>query len=260
MKKFIYLLIPLSLIIIFFIIKDIPQIEIFKDEKGKEESIVEEGENTEDKFSSCSDGNGVVNGILTDSRDNQTYTTVQIGEQCWISQNLNYDNGCSDVVWVDDSREGWCGCYDNDPDNCEKYGLLYQWTAAMDNASSESAQGLCPNGWHIPSDGEWKTLEMFLGMTQEEADAEGSERNGGVVKSKLKDPNHKEYSGFNALAGGRRVGDGQFKDIKSVAYFVTSSATKVDNAWRRYIDWYIPGIDRRATFQGHSFSVRCVRD
>ena len=125
---------------------------------------------------------------------------------------------------------------------------------------SSKREGICPNGWHVPSDEEWKILEIFLGMSQEEANTEGSERNSGNVKSKLIDGNHREYSGFNGLAGGMRVGDGNFRNIGSIGYFLTSTATKVDNYYRRSIDWYTPGIDRRATSQSHAFSLRCVRD
>lgn len=95
-------------------------------------------------------------GYLTDVRDKQTYRTVKIGPQVWMAQNLNYK--------VDSSF-----CYNNDTVNCNKYGRLYMWAAAMGlkdscNAISCSSEviikhrGVCPSGWHVPSDLEWRML------------------------------------------------------------------------------------------------------
>lgn len=267
MKKLIYISIPILLIIIFFVVRSLPNGLLNNEGSSEDINTPERSEESVDssvqeneRFSVCSNGSGVVDGILTDSRDNQTYSTVKIGQQCWMSQNLNYDSGCTKVIWEDDSKDAWCGCYDNDSDNCDTYGLLYRWAAATNSSTAENTQGICPNGWHVPSDEEWKTLETFLGMTQEEADTEGAERSSGNVKSKLIDSNHTEYSGFNGLAGGMRVGDGNFRNIGSIGYFLTSTATKVDNYYRRAIDWYTPGVERRATSQSHAFSLRCVRD
>lgn len=98
-------------------------------------------------------------GILTDSRDGQCYRTVKIGTQTWMAQNLNYK--------VDSS---WC--YANSADSCSKYGRLYQWAALMGLDSSYNDklwsgmlphQGICPSGWHVPSDTEWTTLITFVG-------------------------------------------------------------------------------------------------
>jgi uncharacterized protein (TIGR02145 family) len=80
--------------------------------------------------------------ILTDLRDNQKYKIVQVGEQVWMAQNFNYA-----------SNQSWC--YDNLPANCERYGRLYTY---------EAAKNVCPTGWHLPSDDEWKKLEIELGM------------------------------------------------------------------------------------------------
>ncbi|MCD4666000.1 MAG: hypothetical protein K8R68_12075, partial [Bacteroidales bacterium] len=81
----------------------------------------------------------------------QTYNTVLIGSQCWMKENLNYETGNS-----------WC--YNNDTSNCNTYGRLYDWIAIMNGEASSNSvpsgvQGICPNGWHLPSDEEWKILE-----------------------------------------------------------------------------------------------------
>src|SRR5574344_1443588 len=102
------------------------------------------------------DPSTVVTGTMTDPRDGQVYKMVTIGTQTWMAQNLNY---AVDSSW----------CYENSADSCAKYGRLYQWTAAMNIASSYEGviagaviktpqQGACPVGWHVPTSGEWDAL------------------------------------------------------------------------------------------------------
>ncbi len=92
----------------------------------------------------CKTENEVTPSHYTDVRDGKSYKIVKIGSQIWFAENLNYK-----------TKFSWC--YDNDSANCETYGRLYDW---------KSASTACPNGWHLPSDDEWKTLEMNLGMSQ----------------------------------------------------------------------------------------------
>ena len=99
---------------------------------------------------------------FTDSRDGRSYKYVEIGEQTWMAENLNYNASGSK-------------CYDNDSENCKKYGRLYDWATAMGfekecNSSSscrgqvqEKHKGICPQGWHMPSDEEWTVLTDFVG-------------------------------------------------------------------------------------------------
>ena len=84
-------------------------------------------------------------GTFTDSRDGNTYKWIEIGNQIWMAENLNFhaNSGC----WV----------YDNNPENADTYGRLYNW---------ETARNVCPDGWHLPSDNEWKELEVYLGISQ----------------------------------------------------------------------------------------------
>jgi hypothetical protein len=103
--------------------------------------------------SSGSGCNGITS--ITDPRDGQIYPTVEIGDQCWLQKNMNYATGNS-----------WC--YDNNTANCATYGRLYDWETVMNGTSSSNAvpsgvQGICPPGWHVPSDAEWTILTDYLG-------------------------------------------------------------------------------------------------
>jgi uncharacterized protein (TIGR02145 family) len=102
------------------------------------------------------------NGTFTDSRDSKSYKWVSICEQTWMAENLNYDVPDNDTDV----------CYGNDPANCVTYGKLYDWATAMGieakyndeewGGSDENHQGLCPAGWHIPSDAEWSALMEYV--------------------------------------------------------------------------------------------------
>ena len=96
---------------------------------------------------------------ITDSRDGQTYNTVQIGDQCWMAENMNIGtmiNGSNDQI---DNGVIEKYCYDNVPANCDTYGGLYQWNELMQYETTQGIQGICPTGWHIATDEELKTLE-----------------------------------------------------------------------------------------------------
>ncbi|MCD4735302.1 MAG: hypothetical protein K8R53_04620, partial [Bacteroidales bacterium] len=90
---------------------------------------------------------------------NQEYETDSIGNQCWMSENLNVGIQIQNTTDQTDNNEIEKYCYDNDPVNCDAYGGLYKWDEAMKYATNSNIRGICPAGWHIPSDDEWKTLE-----------------------------------------------------------------------------------------------------
>ena len=129
--------------------------------------------------------------------DDNIYRTVVIGEQTWMAENMRatrYADGSpipmveEDVVWegMTPSDRAYCW-YENDPENGGYYGALYSWAAASnsDGLSEGPVQGVCPEGWHLPDDEEWKQLEKHLGMSPEAADAidwRGTDE-GGKLKS-----------------------------------------------------------------------------
>ncbi len=113
-------------------------------------------------------------GTVTDY-DGNVYPTVQLGNQCWMAQNLrvtHYADGTALKHGADDPAEFCYYLPNNQTDNIEKYGLLYSWSTALRGATPtedvpSGIQGICPDGWHLPSNFEWMGLEDFLGYRGE---------------------------------------------------------------------------------------------
>jgi uncharacterized protein (TIGR02145 family) len=165
------------------------------------------------------------------------YPIVGIGNQCWMRDNLNYATGSS-----------WC--YANNAANCNTYGRLYNWSTAIT---------ACPSGWHLPSDAEWKTLEMHLGMTQAQADATGWRgTNQGSQLSTLT-LNGTNSSGFTALMSGYRDTNSSFYSLDSRTHF-WSSTESGSFAWRRSLGTSNFTVGRNTDSKKYGFSVRCLRN
>lgn len=194
---------------------------------------------------------------ITDPRDGQLYPTLLIGSQCWMKKNLNYGQQINSSTHQTDNSTPEKYCYDNVAANCDIYGGMYQWNEVMQYTTTESAQGLCPAGWHVPSDNEWKTLEMALGMTQQEADMSNTWRGVGVGTA-LKTGGS---SGFDApLGGGLWGAGGSFMFVNSMGYLWTSNESS-SNAWRRCLSATDDKVGRWDTFpKTYGFNVRCVKN
>jgi len=225
---------------------------------------------------------------LTDY-DGNSYNTVLIGTQCWMQENLkvtHYPNGTaipnvtSNSAWGalgnNNTDDAYC-YYDNSTANVNTYGALYTWAAAMgDNAVSSSTnpsgvQGACPTGWHLPSDNEWKQLEMQLGMSQSEADQtgwrgtdQGSQLAG---NSSLWDNGNLEYnanfgtSGFTALPGGSRTSsNGLFHHLGYYGTWWSSTQHFYATAWGRGLNYDLLEVNRYDYDKSFGVSVRCLQD
>jgi uncharacterized protein (TIGR02145 family) len=186
--------------------------------------------------------------VLFDVEGN-IYTTIKIGEQTWMQQNLR-------VSVAPDSTEITSYVYNDEPENAKSFGRLYTWHVAMDGSTAEKTQGICPSGWHIPSDGEWKTLEMHLGMTQQEADMSNTWRGQGVGTKLGKGGD----SGFEALFAGRRSDYGSYSLLNLYEYVWTSTESG-QYAWRRCLETGVGTVGRWNTFpKTYAFSIRCIKD
>lgn len=174
---------------------------------------------------------------ITDPRDGQVYPTVQIGSQCWLQKNMNYETGNS-----------WC--YDNITSNCSTYGRLYDWSTAL---------GACPSGWHLPSDAEWTVLTTFLGG---ESNAGGKMKEAGYAHWKTPNTGATNESGFTALPGGYRNYNGTFYYLRDHALFWSSTESSSTDAWYRSLRYDIRDVfrNRNGGIKADGYSVRCLKD
>ena len=201
-----------------------------------------------------------IGNYFIDPRDGTRYKTVQIGNQIWMAENLKYlpsvspSNVGSEInpFYYVYGYQGTDILAAKATDNYKTYGVLYNW---------EAAKASCPKGWHLPSDTEYKILEMYLGMTQAQADATGWRGTDEGSKLSNYTLNGNNSSGFTALMSGYRRTDGSFYHIGSRTHFWSSSASSSSSAWDRGLDASYSTVDR---YNGHSkaggFSVRCLRD
>ena len=212
--------------------------------------------------------------------DGNTYSTVQIGSQCWMKQNLrttHYADGTSITLGIGTSSTTTAYRYypNNSSSNVSTYGYLYNWKAVMRNSSSSSAnpsgvQGICPNGWHVPSDAEWTQLTNYVsGQTQYQC----NNSSGNIAKALASttgwnsssntcavgnNPSSNNSTGFSALPAG------YFNDF----YYVFGnrailwSATELSgtNAYYRGLNYSDAFVFGGSFSKYYGYSVRCVRD
>ncbi|MBU1369589.1 MAG: fibrobacter succinogenes major paralogous domain-containing protein [Bacteroidetes bacterium] len=188
-------------------------------------------------------------GTFKDSRDGKTYTTIEIGSQTWFAENLNYET----------SNSWW---YNSSSANGNIYGRLYTWAAAMNGESSSNSvpsgvQGICPDGWHLPSDAEWSVLTDYLGG---EDVAGGKMKEVGTAHWYSPNTGATNSSGFTALPGGYRNSNGSFYDLGRSGDWWSATETISTAAWRRSLDYSNGNVYRYSASKVGGFSVRCVRD
>ena len=205
--------------------------------------------------------------------DGNVYETIAIGEQVWMKENLkvtHYNDGSeiptgySNSEWVNLST-GAYAVYDDNESNADTYGYLYNWYAVDDE------RGVCPEEWHVPTDDEIKQLEMYLGMSQEEADDTGYRgTNEGSKLAGRADlwndgalENNPEFgtSGFDFLPGGyRSYSNGSYYYMGFYGDFWSSTESNSGSAWGRRLGYYYSEVDRSNYYKRIGFSVRCIRD
>lgn len=210
--------------------------------------------------------------------DGKSYAVVKIGTQTWMAENLAWLPAVSAPSTGSDSlRHYYVYNYHDSLVNAAKtsmsyklYGVLYNRPAAMNidgkkSPASGNVQAVCPAGWHLPDDGEWKILEKSLGMSQQQADSiylRSSGEVGKQVKSSQNwfgEGNGSNASGFTALPGGYRNTHGYFASGDNYALFWTASQSDT-LCWYRSLYFSDNGVSRFTTMPGHGFSVRCLKD
>ena len=211
-------------------------------------------------------------GIPSVTYGDQVYNTVIIGNQCWLKENLNIgtmilstqggqlqtNNGILEKY-----------CYNNDPDFCTVYGGLYEWMEMMQYDTAQGVQGICPEGWHVPSDNEWKILEGTVDIQYPVGHYIWNNTiwRGWDAGSNLKEEgtNHWWYPnagaanlyGFTALGGGMRVD--AFYYLTWDGYFWSSTQVG-SSAIRRRMTTNYTGVERMGQPKTAGFSVRCLKD
>lgn len=223
-------------------------------------------------FSGCGkkSSNGPDDDNTVTDIDGNVYQTVQIGNQIWMAENLqvtHYRNGDAipnvpgNTEWEALLTGAYC-VFDNNITNLSTYGRLYNWFAVND------PRGLAPEGWRVPTDVDWKGLEMFLGMSP--ADVDIADWRGLDQGAKLKEtgtahwpaPNSEatNVSGFTALPGGDRIENGSFLYLGFYTSFWTSTGSSADAAWRRHLHCNDSRIYRSEYYKRAGFSVRLVKE
>lgn len=195
--------------------------------------------------------------------ESQTYSVVMVGEQCWMAENLNVGSSTDSVNTgvshsdVSDNSIIEKYCYNNNTANCDTYGGLYDWDEMMCYVETAGVQGICPSGWHIPTDGEQYELENYL---KNDGQTCSASRSGAwdcaTAGTKLKSGGS---SGFEGLLAGYRRNTGSFNNLTSGGDFWSSSVSG-SNAWSRSLNSTESRVNRNAYYQAYGFSVRCLKD
>jgi uncharacterized protein (TIGR02145 family)/uncharacterized repeat protein (TIGR02543 family) len=191
--------------------------------------------------------------FFMDVRDNKLYKKVTIGTQTWMAENLNYTT----------SSGSWC--HGANP-NCT-YGRLYDWSTAMNistyynsstwGGSDVMRQGVCPNGWHLPSRVEWNTLVDYVGGY---STAGTKLKSSSAWKAYSGVPAGADIYGFSALPGGGRAYDGSFYYFGSYGGWWTATENGVSDAYGREMYYDDEGVDEYTDFKSLGYSVRCLGD
>jgi uncharacterized protein (TIGR02145 family) len=206
-------------------------------------------------------------GTPTVEYEGQIYNTIQIFSQCWLKENLNVGTMIPGNQEMASNGIIEKYCYNNNSNYCDQYGGLYQWNEMMQYLTQKGAQGICPDGWHIPTDDEIKVLEGAVDSQYCIGNPEwdGWDFRGLDIGYRIKSINGWtggagiDSHGFTLLPAGARFTNGSFIHYTNHAYIWSSSEHTGNYAWNRLIYTFNESL-RNSFQQEYGFSVRCVRD
>jgi uncharacterized protein (TIGR02145 family) len=199
-----------------------------------------------------SSGNTACPGTPTVTYGGKVYNTIMIGSQCWMKENLNI--GTMIAFNVGQSNNGTIEkfCAYDDTARCAVYGGLYQWDELMQYVTTEGVQGICPSGWHIPSDAEWSTLISNAGDG-------GDLKEAGLEHWFAPNTGATNASGFTALPSGYYT-VGSLFGYRDTGIFWSSTQTSSTKAWDNDVKYSVTTINHAGRPKSYAFSVRCVKN
>ena len=227
------------------------------------------------------DGQPCPGAVTVTDIDNNTYNTVQIGNQCWMKENLrttHYSNGTSIALGSSTSTTTAYRYYpNNDQSNVSTYGYLYNWKAVMGSSSSSSVnpsgvQGICPTGWHVPSDAEWTQLTDYVSSQSQYVCGSVTDNIAKALASTMgwnsytglcavgNNPSANNTTGFSILPAGTYYGYGNYDYFGSYAHIWSATEDDGDDAYFLHLGYNDSDVGRGDSPNYFGFSVRCVRD
>lgn len=223
-------------------------------------TITQNQKNNQSSSTSVVEDNGAANsacgGQVKDS-DGNSYGTVQVGTQCWMSENMNVGVKIAGGSEPSDNQKIEKWCYEDSAANCTTDGGLYSWNEAMQYSTLEGAQGICTDGWHIPFDTEWHILENYLKEPEEVCDSARRGYDCASAGTKL-------MSGGSSamkfpLAGYRDI-DGSFYLKGKYARLWSATEASTAMAWYRDLNSGYTTVYRNNIAEVNGYSVRCLKN
>jgi uncharacterized protein (TIGR02145 family) len=181
---------------------------------------------------------------LVDTRDNKVYPTVQIGSQCWMSKNLDFGLTIASTIHQADNCIAEKYCYNGTVANCSQYGGLYQWDELMKFDDSPAGQGLCPPGWHVPTEPDWTSLMNYY---------LGNGRAGRPLQDTI-------INGFKALRSGVFYLNSSWSFLDFATILWSSTSLGQSKAISHGMNLYNFSVSLYPASRGNAFGVRCLRD
>jgi uncharacterized protein (TIGR02145 family) len=190
-------------------------------------------------------------GIPTVVYEGKTYHTVQIGNQCWLKENIDAGTMIKGNQSQTDNGVIEKYCFNDDPKNCNKYGGLYQWNEAMKYANADHTQGICPSGWHIMTKAEYQALAAEVN------------NNGNILKAQGQGTGNTagtNTTGFSGLFAGYRKDIGGFSEQGTHSYYWTTAETDSGRVFNMHLGDDTCSVDLYYYTKNDGFSVRCIKN
>ncbi len=210
-------------------------------------------------------------GTPTVTYGNKTYNTVQVGTQCWLKENLNIGTMIAGTTEQTNNSVIEKYCYNNDTASCNVYGGLYEWAEVvqyLNNATNTTTwnpvptglvQGICPSGWHLPTNAEWGALMTYLGG---QSVAGGKLKEAGFTHFASPNTGATNLSGFTGLPGGQRWSTGEFKYQTNSGQFwtCTTGASPATDVYYGGVSYSTALATNGQFYKVTGISVRCIKN